>query len=257
MLVADTSRHRSRRLRSRARDGRGEGGRALPQRHDPVIDDRRRGAHSAQFRSAHPLRRVPRRARRRSGRGHRRHAGPLEAGAGAHPFGLPDRRRVRLAPLRLRRSIAASARAACRRPAAASSFISRRKAAASASPTRCAPTSCRTTASTRSMPTPRSASTTTSATMASPSACCRCSAARRVVLLTNNPAKLDGLAKAGIEIVGRMPIETPINADNPPLPDGQGGARRPPARPSGFVPQRGLQSRGTRSRIGSLSALQG
>jgi len=35
-----------------------------------------------------------------------------------------------------------------------------------------------------------------------------------VVLLTNNPAKLDGLAKAGIEIVGRMPIETPINADN-------------------------------------------
>ena len=36
----------------------------------------------------------------------------------------------------------------------------------------------------------------------------------RVVLLTNNPAKLDGLAKAGIEITGRMPIEAPINADN-------------------------------------------
>ena len=36
----------------------------------------------------------------------------------------------------------------------------------------------------------------------------------RVVLLTNNPAKLDGLAKAGIEITGRMPLETPINADN-------------------------------------------
>ncbi len=36
----------------------------------------------------------------------------------------------------------------------------------------------------------------------------------RVVLLTNNPAKLDGLAKAGIEITGRMPLEAPINADN-------------------------------------------
>jgi len=36
----------------------------------------------------------------------------------------------------------------------------------------------------------------------------------RVVLLTNNPAKLDGLSKAGIEIVSRMPLEAPINADN-------------------------------------------
>jgi GTP cyclohydrolase II len=36
----------------------------------------------------------------------------------------------------------------------------------------------------------------------------------RVVLLTNNPAKLEGLAKSGIEITGRMPLEAPINADN-------------------------------------------
>jgi GTP cyclohydrolase II len=36
----------------------------------------------------------------------------------------------------------------------------------------------------------------------------------RVVLLTNNPAKLDGLSKAGIEIADRMPIETPVNAEN-------------------------------------------
>jgi GTP cyclohydrolase II len=37
---------------------------------------------------------------------------------------------------------------------------------------------------------------------------------RHIVLLTNNPAKLDGLAKSGIEITGRMPVEAPVNSDN-------------------------------------------
>src|SRR5215218_8659139 len=36
----------------------------------------------------------------------------------------------------------------------------------------------------------------------------------RVRLLTNNPSKLEGLARAGIEIVGRIPLQGPINADN-------------------------------------------
>ncbi|MEO8317050.1 MAG: GTP cyclohydrolase II [Bradyrhizobium sp.] len=36
----------------------------------------------------------------------------------------------------------------------------------------------------------------------------------RIVLLTNNPAKLDGLAKAGIEVVARAPLEAPINPHN-------------------------------------------
>lgn len=36
----------------------------------------------------------------------------------------------------------------------------------------------------------------------------------RVALLTNNPAKLDGLTKAGIDIASRMPLEAPINAHN-------------------------------------------
>jgi GTP cyclohydrolase II len=36
----------------------------------------------------------------------------------------------------------------------------------------------------------------------------------RIVLLTNNPAKLDGLARAGIEIDARVPLEAPVNADN-------------------------------------------
>jgi GTP cyclohydrolase II len=37
---------------------------------------------------------------------------------------------------------------------------------------------------------------------------------RRIVLLTNNPAKLDGLTRAGIEIASRMPLEAPINVHN-------------------------------------------
>jgi GTP cyclohydrolase II len=36
----------------------------------------------------------------------------------------------------------------------------------------------------------------------------------RVVLLTNNPHKLEGLAEYGIDISGRMPIEAPVNPDN-------------------------------------------
>ena len=36
----------------------------------------------------------------------------------------------------------------------------------------------------------------------------------RVVMLTNNPGKLAGVAGAGIEISGRMPLNTPINAHN-------------------------------------------
>jgi GTP cyclohydrolase II len=36
----------------------------------------------------------------------------------------------------------------------------------------------------------------------------------RVRLLTNNPTKLEGLARAGIEVVGRIPLQGPVNADN-------------------------------------------
>jgi GTP cyclohydrolase II len=36
----------------------------------------------------------------------------------------------------------------------------------------------------------------------------------RIVLLTNNPAKLDGLTKAGIEIAARVPLEAPITSHN-------------------------------------------
>jgi GTP cyclohydrolase II len=36
----------------------------------------------------------------------------------------------------------------------------------------------------------------------------------RIVLLTNNPAKLDGLTKAGIEIVARVSLEAPVTPHN-------------------------------------------
>jgi GTP cyclohydrolase II len=37
---------------------------------------------------------------------------------------------------------------------------------------------------------------------------------KRVKVLTNNPAKLDGLTQAGIEVSGRIPLHGPVNADN-------------------------------------------
>lgn len=36
----------------------------------------------------------------------------------------------------------------------------------------------------------------------------------RVLLLTNNPGKLEALAEAGVEVSGRLPLYTPVNADN-------------------------------------------
>jgi GTP cyclohydrolase II len=36
----------------------------------------------------------------------------------------------------------------------------------------------------------------------------------RVRLMTNNPNKLDGLSRDGIDVVGRVPLHGPINADN-------------------------------------------
>jgi GTP cyclohydrolase II len=37
---------------------------------------------------------------------------------------------------------------------------------------------------------------------------------KRILLLTNNPSKLESLVEAGIEIAERLPLYTPINADN-------------------------------------------
>jgi GTP cyclohydrolase II len=36
----------------------------------------------------------------------------------------------------------------------------------------------------------------------------------RITLLTNNPAKVEGLAEGGIEVCGRLPLVAPVHADN-------------------------------------------
>jgi GTP cyclohydrolase II len=36
----------------------------------------------------------------------------------------------------------------------------------------------------------------------------------RVRLMTNSPSKLDWLSRAGVDVVGRVPLHGPINADN-------------------------------------------
>jgi GTP cyclohydrolase II len=55
----------------------------------------------------------------------------------------------------------------------------------------------------------------------------------RIVLLTNDPAKLDGLTKAGIEIAGRMPRA--CECGQPPLHDREGRACRAEARSSDHI----------------------
>ena len=104
--------------------------------------------------------------------------------------------------------------AAWRTRVAASCSTWPRKAAASGSPTSCAPTCCRTAGSTRSTPTIISASPTTSATSGPPPRCCASSASSRVRLLTNNPAKIAQLERYGIEVAGRVPHIFAANAHN-------------------------------------------
>jgi GTP cyclohydrolase II len=36
----------------------------------------------------------------------------------------------------------------------------------------------------------------------------------QIVLLTNNPAKLDGLTRAGIEVSSRIPLQAPVHSHN-------------------------------------------
>jgi UvrD-like helicase C-terminal domain/GTP cyclohydrolase II/UvrD/REP helicase N-terminal domain len=98
--------------------------------------------------------------------------------------------------------------------AVALSFISRRKAVGSASATSCAATNCRKPAWTRSMRTPALGFDDDERDYSVAGRMLELLGIRSVVLSINNPAKLDGLARAGIEITGRVPVEATVHSDN-------------------------------------------
>ena len=142
-----------------------------PDRLPPQARQARRARRRDQ--AADRLRRVRRRrlplagrrqAPRRDGQGRRR--GP---GRRARPraLGVPHRRRLPLAALRLRRAARVGAGPDRARGRRASCSTSPRRAAASGCSTSCAPTTCRTRASTRSTPTSSSGCRPTCATTAS------------------------------------------------------------------------------------------
>ncbi len=155
------------------------------------------------------------------------------AGPSAASFGVPDWRRVRLAAMRLWRPASARARPPGKPRRRRCSCTSPRKGAASAWRTRCGPIDCRTRA--------RYARRQHDAGLrgrrarlwrCGDDACepCNCT---RITLLTNNPAKLDGAAKAGIEIAARVPLEAPINSPQQALPDDESSTLRAQIRYSG------------------------
>jgi GTP cyclohydrolase II len=51
----------------------------------------------------------------------------------------------------------------------------------------------------------------------------------RILLLTNNPAKLDGLTRAGIEVAARVPLEAPDKSLQQAVSNDKSSAFQPPA----------------------------
>ena len=203
---------------------------------DPLPDGAR--APRAQDRRgepAHRLRPVPgprlrepdrRRAPRGAGDGRRTRRGP---GAGPGPLPVPDRRHLRLHPLRLRRASSTPPSSGSRPRAAGCCSTCARRAAASGWSTRSWPTSCRTRAGTRWRPTRSSASRRTSGTTASAPRSWSSWGCRKLRLLTNNPRKFVGLEGYGLSITERVPIEISPSDANQRVPPDQEGEAGPPA----------------------------
>ena len=75
-------------------------------------------------------------------------------------------------------------------------------------------TRCRTPAATPSTPTPTWGCPSTPATTPSPQRFSPTSGSDRVRLLTNNPAKVDGLARYGVEVARREPLLVEATAES-------------------------------------------
>ena len=128
---------------------------------------------------------------------------------------VPDRRRARVDPVRLRRR--SSPRPCSGSPTRGAGWCSTcaaTRAAGSGCCTSCAPTSCRTPAPTPCRPTSSSGCPPTPATTAPGRRSWPTSASARMRLLTNNPTKRAGLEGYGLTIVGREPLPPAVTDAN-------------------------------------------
>ena len=203
------------RRRARAGDDLDRGPGALPPPPRAARRAGRRDPAADRLRRVHGVRLPGRHRRQRAHRaGPRRHLRP-RAGADPGALRVPDRRRVRQPPLRLRPAAGRGARrGSSRRAAASSSTCAATRAGGSAWSPSCRPTPSRTTAATPSTPTSTSGCPPTPATTAPPPRSCATSGVGSVRLLTNNPAKTTSLEDFGVPVAERVPLTPHPNDHN-------------------------------------------
>ena len=213
--------------RARAEDDHGR----RPDRVPPPAREARRadhvGAAPDRLRRVH-RRRLPRdadrQAPRRARQGRRRRR---RGRARARPLRVPDRRRLPLAALRLRRAARARAAPDRARRAGRRSSTSRRRAAGSACSTSCRRTSCRSRASTPSRRTSSSASPADAREYGIGTQILADLGLTTIRVLTNNPKKITGIAGFGLEVVAPGADRGRAERREPPLPRGEARQARP------------------------------
>ena len=199
---------------ARAEDGHRRRPRRVPAPAREARRARRRGAPADRLRRVHRGR-VPREADRQDARRARQGRGRRRGGrARARPLRVPDRRRLPLAALRLRRAARPGAARRSRPRAAACCSTWRRRAAASACSTSCAPTSCRS----------RGCDTVeANLELGFPADARDYGIGNQILadlglttirILTNNPKKLTGIDGFGLTVVEQVPIEVAPQAEN-------------------------------------------